>query len=347
MNRLFRHFRSSTVTIGDAIIPKKIRTSVQNYLRRADVQTVNYFAYGLAVYILIILSFILVGTLLFVSPFFINISTGIRFFLIIPFVPIIFIVLFSLTLFFYKVYIDLRIRIKINQMEDKFPEFLSVLALNLRTGSTFDVALENSTDKEFGVLSEEIKLVVRRTKLGGGVEEAINEFRLKYKSDLINDTFQLLLLSWKKGGNTAALADRLYDNMKSDKFLNEKIVASVTNYKIFLNVLALGITPAMFALTYHLIELIKRITGELANVPNSTAMPFTINAIRINESHFVIFSVLAVLLVSVCIGIIINVVKTGSAKNAYKQLVIYAVLSYISYQIFMQIFSIFFSLFAV
>jgi pilus assembly protein TadC len=342
-----RNFIEATENVGDAVIPKKARTNIQNYLRRADICKVPYFKYGLTAYGLIILSFILTGVFIFSSPFFLDIFLWQKLIVLVVFSLIFFILLFAISIFIYRVYIELLIQIKVNKMEYMFPEFLSALALNLRTGGTLDSALENSTDKEFGSLSEEIKLVVRRIKLGGGVEEAISEFRSKYKSELISDTFELILLSWRKGGDTASLVERIYDNTKSARFLNNKIIASVTNYKIFLTVLALGITPAMFALTYHLIDLIKRISLELSNVPNNVAMPFSINAIRMQESGFIWFSVLSVMLISICISIIISIVKSGDMKSVHKQLILYAALSVISYQFFMWVFSIFFSLFLI
>jgi Flp pilus assembly protein TadB len=342
-----RNFVESTESIGDSIIPKKYRTNVQNYLRRADIAQVPYFTFGLFVYLFIILAFVCSGVFVFASGLFLNNAVGINALITLVLSVFLFILFFITSIFGYKFYVDVLIEIKTNKMEQIFPEFLSALALNLRTGGTLDNALENSTDKEFGVLSDEIKLIVRRIKLGGGVEEAILEFKAKYKSELIGDTFQLILLSWKKGGDTAKLVERVYENTKSSRFLNSKIIASVTNYRIFLTVLAIGITPVMFALTYHLIDLIRKITLELSSVPADSALPFSINAIRMNETGFIWFSVLSVIIISVCIAIIISIVKNGDARSAYKQIFFYAAASLLSYQCFMWVFQVFFSLFLI
>lgn len=339
-------FDSSTETLGDALIPKGFRQSIQDYLRKADIHRVPYFSFGLAVYFLIIFAFI-IDIFIILTPLFSNTSLLVKILVSLVVIPIIYVLLLLITMFLYRLIVDIKIQMKIGQMEKYLPDFLSALALNLRTGSTIDVALENSVDKDFGVLGEEIKLLVRRMRLGGGVDEAITEFQEKYKSDVINDTFQLILLSWKKGGNTAGLVERIYDNIRSSRFLTEKIIASVTNYRIFLTVLALGIAPAMFSLTYHLIDLIRRISSELTSTPDSAALPFTVNAVRLVDAHFITFSVLSVLLVAICVAFINSIVSSGKAKTAYKNMILYAVGSYAAYQLFLWVFGVFFSLFAV
>jgi len=232
-------------------------------------------------------------------------------------------------------------------MKECFPEFLSNLALNLRIGGTLDVALENSADKELGYLADEIKIVVRNIRLGTTEDVAMSEFMKKYDIDVINDTFELIMISWRKGGNTANLTEKIYENMKASRFLRDKIIASATNYRIFLTALAVVIAPAMFAMTFHLIDSIRRISKITANIPQNTNLPLTLNTIKINDTHFIVFSTLCVLVIAVSIAFIISVVKTGEAKHAYKQILIYAVLSFVSFQLFMILFKIFFAMFAV
>lgn len=339
-------FRFSTENLGDSIIPNKFRKHIHNYLRKAGIESVPYFAFGMMLYVAIIVAF-LIDIFILTTPVFSNTDIIAKIIFSIFAIPILYGLIIILLTFIFRVYLDIKIQIKISQMEYYFPEFLNTLALNLRIGNVLDVALENSADKEFGILSEEIKLVVRNIRLGATEEEAINEFRKKYNSDMINDTFELILLSWKKGGNAGTLAERLYDNIKGSIFLKERIIASVTNYRIFLTALATVIGPAMFALTYHLIGLIKRIAGQVADVPKSVALPFQINQVNVNESHFIIFSVMCVILIAVAVAFIISYVKTGQAKQAYKQIIIYSVASFISFQIFLFLLGIFFSFFAV
>jgi hypothetical protein len=343
---IFRHFAMATRTLGDSIIPTKYRDNIHFYLRKAGIEKVPYLGFGFAYYIFIALA-VAVDIRVMFTQYVSNLPILGMVALSVLLVPLFYYVILRSVIFVYRLYIDVKIQLRIKDMEEKFPEFLSVLAINMRAGNNLDIALESSTGPEFGYLSDEIKLIVRKIKLGGGVEEAINEFKKKYDSDMINDTFDLILLSWKKGGNTAVLVERIYDNIKSSRFLNEKIVASVANYKIFLTLLALGITPAMFALSYHLIDLIGRITSEISNVPSDAALPFTINAVLMNKPDFVLFSILSVVMISICIGIVISIVKSGNPFDGYRQIIFYALGSYVSYEIFMFVFRIFFSLFAI
>ena len=184
----------------------------------------------------------------------------------------------------------------------------------------------------FTALSDEIKIVVRNIRLGTTEDVALKEFMKKYDVDIINDTFELLLISWRKGGNTANLAEKIYENMKESRFLRDKIIASATSYRIFLTALAVVIAPAMFALTFHLIDLIRRISKITSNIQNSS-LAISLNVVKINDAQFILFSTLCVLVISVSIAFIISVVKTGEAKHAYKQIIIYGVISFLSFQL--------------
>jgi len=335
-----------TTLLGDAIIPKKYRKDVLTYLNKANVKEIPYFAYGISFYVGVIISLIL-DIIFFSTRVFTNFPFFIKLLLSIVVIPAIFIFIYFVSIFIYRIYLDAKIYHKVRKMEKVFPEFLSVLSLNLRSGQSLEQALENSTQKEFEYLTDEINLVTKRIKLGTDADASVREFTNSYKSEIIEETFDLILISWKKGASTPRLVDRIVENLNTQRFLREKIVAGVTSYKIFLTLLAFAIAPAMFALSYHLIKLIREISDQLIGVSNNAVLPIAINAVRINDPHFITFSALVVIAIAICVGVINSIVKTGSIRDSYKQILFYALFSFISYRIFMILFENFFTLFAV
>ena len=329
--------------LGDGIIPKKYRKGVLKYLERASIEEVPYFSYGVATIIIFLISVIL-DVLLMTTELFVNASFAIPF-LFLLLLPFIFTIISLAIIIIYKLYLEAKIYYKVRQMEEIFPEFLSELALNLKSGQNLDEAIGNSTEKEFGYLGQEMERVYKKVRLGIDIEVAMKEFTESFDSDIINETFDLMVTSWKKGGTTSQLVDRLYENLEMIRYLKKKVVASVTSYRIFLSIVTILIAPAMFALSYHLISLIKSITGTISEVSANVVLPISINAVRVNNSHFMWFSALALIIMSVCTAMIISIIKTGSIKEGYKQVVLFAACSVISYRICLTIFELFFSMF--
>jgi len=338
--------RTWVESLGDGVIPKKYRKDVMKSLERASIEEVPYFSYGIMALILFVLA-IGIDIFLMTTKIFANANIIIMILASIVMIPIIFIVLLLIATLLYKLYLEAKIYHKVRKMEEAFPEFLSEFALNLKSGQNLDEALENSTEKEFGYLTQEIQRVCKKIRLGMGVETAIKEFTDSFDSDVINETFDLIVTSWKKGTSTSQLVDRVYENLKVIRYLKEKVVASVTSYRIFLSVVTIIIAPAMFALSYYLIDLVRSITGKITDVSTSVVLPIPINAVRVNDAHFLLFSTLALLLISICTAMIISIIKTGSVKDGYKQVIFFAGGSVIAHQGFLFLFKYFFSIFKV
>ena len=345
-NTIAVKFRYFTELVGDAVIPKKYRKSILQYLEKASVSSKPYFGYGLATYGIIILSIVL-SVLLLNTRYFGNLNLVLKIILSLVFIVAIFIFLTVIVIFFYRLYVDLLIYRKTREMEEVFPEFLAELSLNLKAGLSLEEAMENSLEKEYGHLNEEIEKVTKKVALGDDIETAIKEFTSSFKSYIIEETFDLIIISWKKGANTAKLIDRIYDNIEVIRYLKKRVVASVTGYRIFLSIITLAIAPAMFALAYHLIDLIRKISDKFLETAGSTYLPIILNPVMINDQHFMWFLVLSLVVVAMVTAMIISIIKNGTVKEGFKQIVIYAVFSYFAFLFFMFLFSNFFALFKI
>jgi Flp pilus assembly protein TadB len=339
-------FRALMETIGDSIIPRRFRKNILNYLERASIEDVPYFSFGIATTIIFILSVVL-DILLMRTDLFANANIIVMVIASVIIIPPIFFIVLLIATFIYRLYLEARIYYKVRRMEEAFPEFLSELALNLKSGQGLEESLENSIEKEFGYLTDEIERVCKKVRLGIDVEVALKEFTNSFDSEIIEETFDLIVTSWKKGAGTSQLVDRIYENLDVIRYLKRKVIASVTGYRIFLSIVTIIIAPAMFALSYYLIDLIRSITSQITGVSTNVVFPIAINAVRINDQHFITFSTIALVIVSICTAMIISIIKTGTIKEGYKQVLLFAAASIISYRLFLFVFHFFFGMFNV
>ena len=88
--------------------------------------------------------------------------------------------------FFTKKKLEESIRIK--KMEDVFPDFIELMASNLRAGMTIDKALLLSSRKEFAPLDEEILLLGKEIITGKEIMQALHDMALRINSEKIKKT---------------------------------------------------------------------------------------------------------------------------------------------------------------
>lgn len=344
-DKFLERFTLVTSLVGDAVIPGVFRGKINRYFEKADIPRVPYFQFGIITYLLFVLA-IIFDILFFQAAFFQNLPIIFKLILSVFVIPIFLIALLFITIVSYKVYLDSKIASNVKKMEEHFPEFLSLLSLNLKAGQPLDEAMSNAARPDFGPLSYEIKEVTKKSKLGSDIGIALKEFTETYDSDVLDETFSLILLAWRKGANTPHLVDRMKENLDVLRNLRRKIIASATSFRIFLSILSVMIAPAMFALAYHLIALIRTLTGQILDISGS-AIPFALPVIRLNDGHYTVFAFLSLATISAVTAAIIALVKSGSIKESYKEVLVYAIVSVFSYLIMIELLSGFFAIFIV
>jgi pilus assembly protein TadC len=215
-------------------------------------------------------------------------------------------------------------------IEDVLPDFLEEVSVNLRAGMSFDKALWNSVEPEFGVLDREIEIVAKRVMTGEDTEEALKEFADKYNSTLLQESMDMIIIGLKSGGNISDLIDKIVENVKSASYLKKELIASVMSYIIFISVTAVIISPILFALSFNLMEIIQGL-GEKLTTTSYSALPISLGYKTINPEDFILFSKICVIIISAVSGMIIADLREGSIKAGMKYVLIFIPVAYFTY----------------
>ena len=143
---------------------------------------------------------------------------------------------------------------RIKQMEHSFPDFLQLVASNLRSGTTIDKSILLSARKEFAPLDDEIFTVGKDITTGRSVEESLKEMSDRIGSDKIEKTILLIISGMRSGGNLAILLEQTSSNMTEREFVEKKASSNVLMYVIFIFIaVAIG-APMLFALSGIMVE---------------------------------------------------------------------------------------------
>ncbi len=315
--------------LGESIIPKKIRLHLKKYLMKTGIYVVPYALYG-QIFALSILSAIALYAF-FVFP---NLKTAnpliliLGSFIALSSIEFLFVLVVSLG---FWLYYEFTIFKRTRMIEEVLPDFLQEVSVNLRAGMSFDKALWNSVQPEFGVLEREIEIVAKKVMAGADTEEALREFSQKYNSTLLQESMDMILVGLRSGGKISDLIDKIVDNVKQASFLKKELIASVTSYIIFISIIAIIISPTLFALSFNLMQIIQSLGEKLVTTSSYNVLPFNLGYKSIKPEDFVLFSKICVIIISVISSMIIADLREGSIKAGLKYVFIFVPVAYLTY----------------
>lgn len=291
---------------------------------------------------------------IFLASFITSIIVAIIFFMFIhnigritsPFLVFIILALFSFVtiyavlwlIFFF--YIDMRKFKRTLEVERVLPEYLQLVASNMKAGMPIDKALWEAVRPQFGVLSAEIEQVAKRTVTGEDLSEALLEFASKYDSELVEKTVNLIVEGLEAGGNISDLLNKIAIDLQSNRLLRKELSANVMGYVVFIIFAAIIIAPLMFSLSYTLLGVLNKVISNI-EVPqaSSTFIPFTIHKGAFNVKDFMIFSYIYLLITSTFSAMLISMIRKGNVKESLNMVPLFIIASFIIFTIAIKILS--------
>jgi len=213
------------------------------------------------------------------------------------------------------------------ELEEILPEFLRLVSANHRSGLPLDMSLWKANRPRFGILSEEINDVAKKTYASGNLMKPLQEFSLKYDSNLLKRVISNILEGMKTGADLSGLLDDVSTNITTIKNTRKELASEVENYMLFISVTVLVIAPLMFSLTQKMSGLIETVRDTLAESMTAgetgPAMPIQIEAVeseRKFEYYFDIFVYLMLFTNSTMSVLLMSMVKYGNVKRDMKRI---------------------------
>ena len=237
--------------------------------------------------------------------------------------------LFLFWILFYVI-VDLKIFKRKVDIEDVLPDYLQLTASNIKSGMTIDRALWYAVRPRFGVLAKEIETVAKDTMKGEDLKMALQKFADKYESVLLKRTISLLIEGLDAGGEIGDLLNKIAENIQENKIMRREMAANVTTYVIFISFATVAAAPVLFALSGVLIKVVSSLGGSLggiASASSSAGIGISFSGAGIQYSDFRVFAIVSLLITSFFSSVIIATIKKGSAKNGFKYIPIFAVIT--------------------
>ena len=111
---------------------------------------------------------------------------------------------------------------KVNQMEERFPEFLRDLAESRKAGMTLPRAVEMSAKGDYGYLTPEIRRMAVQISWGVSFSESLKRFGERLKTPLIQRTTTMVVKASHAGGKIADVIEAAAKNVREIKILQSE-----------------------------------------------------------------------------------------------------------------------------
>ncbi len=217
-------------------------------------------------------------------------------------------------------------------VENILPDALQLVAANIRAGFIPSRALILSARKEFGPLSDGIKMAGKEMVTGKSLQESLRYITKKIKSEVLDTTIKLISRGVVSGGQLISLFEETAIDIRRKAAIKKEVRANIVIYGIFITFAATMGAPALYALSGFLVTTISRLTGAVT-IPEefSSKVPLLKLGINVSPDFIFIFSLVAIIVTTFFGGIILGIINSGKERDGIKYIPIFLTLGLVVY----------------
>lgn len=164
-----------------------------------------------------------------------------------------------------------RIERRRKRVEEVLPDFLLLVAGNIRSGMTSFSAFKSSTRPEFGALSDEIRTTTTRALGTESFGNVLSNISARIKSKSLSETVRFFLQAIRSGGRIAQILESSSADLRRTQDLKKELESSVKTYVIFVAFVMVIATPLLMAVSVEFVTLITRIQSQNVNLTSAAA----------------------------------------------------------------------------
>lgn len=236
--------------------------------------------------------------------------------------------IFVLVNIFFYFKISLAASNRIKRMEEVFPDVVSLMASNLRSGITIDHAFLLAARPEFAPLDKEILNAGKEVATGTDILTAFKSMSKRIDSEKISKVVLLIISGLKAGGNISNLLEETARNMKEKEVIEKKAASTILMYVVFI-FFAVGVgAPVLFGLSSVLVEVVITLASRMPDLASlNMDLPFTFNQISISLNFIIYFSLSFIIVSDFISCFVIGLVNKGEGKTGLKLFIPLLILS--------------------
>ena len=227
-------------------------------------------------------------------------------------------------------FLEFRIERRKSFVESILPDYLQLVAADMRSGISLDRALLLAKRPEFGYFSQDIDLLNKQLYSGETMQNALNNLSRRYRSVQLRHTIRMILEAVRYGGALADLLNQIAKDMRARQIVQKEIAGQLFMYTIFITFAAVIAAPALYGLTLQMITITDKVwagilaqnPGGLPTVGISFLKP---SAPQVSPSAYYYFAIAAITMITGFGSLIVATITSGSPVRGLKYLPVFII----------------------
>lgn len=237
---------------------------------------------------------------------------------------------------FIYLYLEYLIDARKTKLELMLPDYLQIVAANLRSGISLERAMLLAARPEFGFLTEDVKEMSRRVFGGQTLEASLQDFANKYRSYQLRHALRMVTEALRYGGAMSDLISQISRDIRSQQLIQKEVAGQLMMYSIFVAFAGLIAAPVLYGLTTQMIVITDGVWNGILQ-SNPGGLPTTGIAFlrpsppKITPAEYRDFSYAAILVITGFASLIMAAISTGSAVKGLRYLPVFIAVGFIIY----------------
>ncbi|MCX6768902.1 MAG: type II secretion system F family protein [Candidatus Micrarchaeota archaeon] len=153
---------------------------------------------------------------------------------------------------------------RVEDAEEVLPDFLLLVANNIRSGMTPDRALLISAKDEFGVLGKEVRRALRETVSGKPFDELLPRISERLDSKPLANAIRLIIEGMYSGGDLPSLLERTSYDVRSMRTVRKDVDSVIVTYRMFIASAVVFGAPLLFAVATNIVEVMMMMREKIS-----------------------------------------------------------------------------------
>jgi len=212
----------------------------------------------------------------------------------------------------------------INSIEKNFSDALKQMADTLKAGDTYESALREVANSDYGRLSEEIDLALRRLEEGENLETALGVFADRVDSRLIRRTVIIILDSIKSGASLSDILEEIAEDVRDMYRIKEERKSTTTMQFMFMVASGGIIAPLIFGEVNSVMTVFSLVTTQALSEAQMVAATQTTTFMFMLVEAYLIIEIIGT-------GLMMSIIREGKVNKSIIYIPVLLLLAFIVY----------------
>jgi len=219
------------------------------------------------------------------------------------------------------------------RVENVLPDFLLLIAANIRAGQTPFSAFRAAARPEFGPLENEAQIAVARSLGTGSFSDALRELSKRIHSTLLERIVGLFAESMRSGGNLAQLLEISSTDIKQRQEIHDELIAQTRMYSVFIMFVLMVGTPMLLAISVQFVGMLQSVQAQQAEslLAQQAGISFLTTDVSITPQYLDQMAYIILLFTTFLGSCLMGVITTGKVRLGLKYFVPMAAIAILLY----------------